>query len=74
MNPFKKWLSSVTQSESIYQNLVKSNNSFNEFIERTQIHSRESARTTSGFKEFLAEPFQRVSRYRLMIDRKFNSQ
>lgn len=71
MAPFKKWLASVTQSESIYQNLIKSNSAFKTFIETAQIVSRERAQTTSGFKEFLAEPFQRVSRYRLMIDRKF---
>ncbi|GAA5984437.1 hypothetical protein JCM11641_000137 [Rhodosporidiobolus odoratus] len=68
MQPYKKWLGSVAASEAIRQNLDKSNSSFREFVERTQVHSRESAQTTGGFKEFLAEPFQRISRYRLMID------
>ncbi|GAA5850949.1 hypothetical protein JCM8547_009139 [Rhodosporidiobolus lusitaniae] len=68
MQPYKKWLSNVAASDAIRQNLEKTNSSFREFIERTQVHSRESAQTTGGFKEFLAEPFQRISRYRLMID------
>jgi hypothetical protein len=71
MHPYKKWLANVAASEAIRQGLEKSNSSFREFIERTQVHSRESAQTTGGFKEFLAEPFQRISRYRLMIDREF---
>ncbi|GAA5936884.1 uncharacterized protein JCM15063_000090 [Sporobolomyces koalae] len=68
MEPFKKWLASVGSSEAIRRDLEQRNSSFREFIERTQVHSRETAQTTGGFKEFLAEPFQRVSRYRLMID------
>lgn len=71
MQPYKKWLANVAASEAIRQGLEKSNSSFREFIERTQVYSRESAQTTGGFKEFLAEPFQRISRYRLMIDRAF---
>lgn len=70
MTPYKKWLANVSASEAIRRELEKQSSSFREFVERTQVHSRESARTTGGFKEFLAEPFQRVSRYRLMIDRK----
>ena len=73
MAPYKKWLANVSASETIRRELDKHNSSFREFIERTQIHSRESANATGGFKEFLAEPFQRVSRYRLMIDRKRTS-
>jgi len=69
MEPFKKWLANVGSSEAIRRDLEQRNSSFREFIERTQVHSRETAQTTGGFKEFLAEPFQRVSRYRLMIDR-----
>ncbi|TKA57036.1 hypothetical protein B0A53_00992 [Rhodotorula sp. CCFEE 5036] len=68
MAPYKKWLANVSASEAIRRELDKHNSSFREFVERTQIHSRESANATGGFKEFLAEPFQRVSRYRLMID------
>ncbi|GAA5903850.1 hypothetical protein JCM5296_005571 [Sporobolomyces johnsonii] len=68
MEPFKKWLANVGASEAIRRELDQRNGSFREFVERTQVHSRESAQTTGGFKEFLAEPFQRVSRYRLMID------
>ncbi|GAA6000756.1 hypothetical protein JCM10207_004640 [Rhodosporidiobolus poonsookiae] len=68
MEPYKKWLSNVAASEAIRQNLEKTNSSFREFVERTQVHSRETAQTTGGFKEFLAEPFQRISRYRLMVD------
>ncbi|GAA5912911.1 hypothetical protein JCM6882_009511 [Rhodosporidiobolus microsporus] len=68
MTPYKKWLANVTGSEAIRQNLDKTNSSFREFVERTQVLSRESAQTTGGFKEFLAEPFQRISRYRLMLD------
>ncbi|GAA5878601.1 hypothetical protein JCM3774_004078 [Rhodotorula dairenensis] len=68
MAPYKKWLANVSASETIRRDLDKHNSSFREFVERTQIHSRETAQSTGGFKEFLAEPFQRVSRYRLMID------
>ncbi|GAA5979263.1 hypothetical protein JCM10908_002860 [Rhodotorula pacifica] len=68
MTPYKKWLANVSASETIRRDLEKHNSSFREFVERTQIHSRETAQSTGGFKEFLAEPFQRVSRYRLMID------
>ncbi|GAA5879250.1 hypothetical protein JCM16303_003134 [Sporobolomyces ruberrimus] len=68
MEPFKKWLANVGSSEAIRRDLEQRNSSFREFIERTQVHSRESAQTTGGFKEFLAEPFQRISRYRLMLD------
>ncbi|GAA5852628.1 hypothetical protein JCM3766R1_000064 [Sporobolomyces carnicolor] len=68
MEPFKKWLANVGASEAIRRDLEQRNSSFREFIERTQVHSRETAQTTGGFKEFLAEPFQRISRYRLMLD------
>ncbi|GAA5826318.1 hypothetical protein JCM11251_007252 [Rhodosporidiobolus azoricus] len=68
MAPYKKWLANVASSEAIRQYLDKNNSSFRQFIERTQQGSRESADTTGGFKEFLAEPFQRISRYRLMLD------
>ncbi|GAA6009896.1 hypothetical protein JCM11491_000856 [Sporobolomyces phaffii] len=68
MEPFKKWLANVGSSEAIRRDLEQRNSSFREFIERTQVHSRETAQTTGGFKEFLAEPFQRISRYRLMLD------
>ena len=73
MAPYKKWLANVSASEAIRRELDKHNSSFREFVERTQLHSRESATAPGGFKEFLAEPFQRVSRYRLMIDRKWTS-
>ncbi|GAA5964476.1 hypothetical protein JCM3765_006294 [Sporobolomyces pararoseus] len=68
MEPFKQWLANVGSSEAIRRDLDQRNSSFREFIERTQVHSRETAQTTGGFKEFLAEPFQRISRYRLMLD------
>ncbi|BGP05508.1 hypothetical protein JCM10049v2_001314 [Rhodotorula toruloides] len=68
MEPYKKWLANVSASEAIRRELDKHNSSFREFVERTQVHSRETAQATGGFKEFLAEPFQRVSRYRLMLD------
>ncbi|BGP22351.1 hypothetical protein JCM10295v2_001230 [Rhodotorula toruloides] len=68
MQPYKKWLANVSASEAIRRELDKHNSSFREFVERTQVHSRETAQATGGFKEFLAEPFQRVSRYRLMLD------
>ncbi|GAA6043638.1 hypothetical protein JCM8097_000848 [Rhodosporidiobolus ruineniae] len=68
MTPYKKWLADVSGVEMIRSNLDKNNSGFREFVERTQVYSRESAQTTGGFKEFLAEPFQRISRYRLMLD------
>lgn len=73
MQPFKKWLSSVTQAERIYSSLIKNNPSFVEYIDRQQISSREMMGTTGGFREFFAEPFQRISRYGLMIDRAFST-
>ena len=71
MEPFKKWLANVGSSEAIRRDLEQRNSSFREFTERTLVQSRETAQTTGGFKEFLAEPFQRISRYRLMLDREF---
>lgn len=68
-NPYKVWLSNVRAVEMIRSELDRSNSSFREFIERTQIVSREMAQTSGGFKEFLAEPHQRIARYRLMLDR-----
>ncbi|BGP13295.1 hypothetical protein JCM10213v2_001214 [Rhodosporidiobolus nylandii] len=68
MQPYKKWLATSAAAEAIRQNLEKTNSSFREFVERTQVFSREAAQATGGFKEFLAEPFQRISRYRLMLD------
>ncbi|KPV76823.1 uncharacterized protein RHOBADRAFT_8690, partial [Rhodotorula graminis WP1] len=67
-NPYKIWLSNVRAVEMIRSELDRSNSSFREFIERTQIVSREMAQTSGGFKEFLAEPHQRIARYRLMLD------
>ncbi|GAA5916028.1 hypothetical protein JCM8208_007492 [Rhodotorula glutinis] len=67
-NPYKVWLSNVRAVDMIRSELDRSNSSFREFIERTQIVSREMAQTSGGFKEFLAEPHQRIARYRLMLD------
>ncbi|GAA6004106.1 uncharacterized protein JCM10292_005886 [Rhodotorula paludigena] len=66
--PYKKWLANSTSMEAIRRELDRTNSSFREFVDRTQVVSRETTQATGGFKEFLAEPFQRISRYRLMLD------
>lgn len=72
MYPFKKWLASYDFARMLYDSLTtgKSKNvQFVKFVERMQISFRESAQTTAGFSELLAEPFQRIARYSMMIDR-----
>ncbi|GAA5821205.1 hypothetical protein JCM3770_005251 [Rhodotorula araucariae] len=66
--PYTKWLSNVGAVETLRRELDRTNSSFREYIERTQVVSRETAQTSGGFKEFLAEPHQRIARYRLMLD------
>ena len=70
MGPYRRWLQDYPQSDAIRRELEKNNSSFRQFIERTQLGVREETQQTGGFTEFLAEPFQRISRYRLMLDRK----
>ncbi|BGP37140.1 hypothetical protein JCM10450v2_001046 [Rhodotorula kratochvilovae] len=66
--PYTVWLSNVGAVDTLRRELDRSNSSFREYIERTQVVSRETAQTSGGFKEFLAEPHQRIARYRLMLD------
>lgn len=73
MHPFKRWLASHASSDALRRELERTSPQFRQYIEATQIGARESTRQTGGFTEMLAEPFQRVSRYRLMIDRECGS-
>lgn len=73
MGPYRVWLESHLQSDAIRRELEKSSSSFRQYIERTQLRARDATKQTGGFTEFLAEPFQRISRYRLMLDRGLSS-
>lgn len=73
MGPYRRWLENYPQSDAIRRELEKSSSSFRQYIERTQLGVREETQQTGGFTEFLAEPFQRISRYRLMLDREWTS-
>lgn len=73
MTPFRPYLASVRQAQAIYKRLVQSSQAFNDFIDRTQVVSRENTQATGGFHDFLSEPWQRAGRYRLMLDREFAS-
>ncbi|KAK4051263.1 hypothetical protein OIO90_004744 [Microbotryomycetes sp. JL221] len=68
MEPFRKWLASYASADVMRRELERSSTSFKQFVDRKQVESREETGQTGGFTEFLAEPFQRVSRYRLMLD------
>ncbi|KAL8280116.1 hypothetical protein RQP46_007446 [Phenoliferia psychrophenolica] len=68
MSPYKEWLANVSQAEAVYQRLISSNASFVNYVDSQIQICRDEADTTSGFKELLAEPFQRISRYRLLLD------
>ncbi|KAM0788041.1 hypothetical protein ACM66B_006239 [Microbotryomycetes sp. NB124-2] len=68
MEPFKKWLAAYASADALRRELERNSTSFRQFVERKQVESREETGQTGGFTEFLAEPFQRVSRYRLMLD------
>lgn len=71
MQPFKRWLACHASADALRRELEKSSAQFRQYIEAAQIGARESTRQTGGFTEMLAEPFQRVSRYRLMLDREW---
>ncbi|KAK4052028.1 hypothetical protein OIV83_002322 [Microbotryomycetes sp. JL201] len=68
MGPFRKWLAAYASADTLRRDLERTSSSFKQFVERKQVESREETGQTGGFTEFLAEPFQRVSRYRLMLD------
>lgn len=69
MAPYRDWLANVSQAESIYKRTLASNSRFADYEERHNQICRTESMSTGGLRELLAEPFQRVSRYRLMIDR-----
>lgn len=69
MEPFRKWLSNHSNADSIRQQLETRNTAFVRFVQSTQAICRDHTQQTAGLAELLAEPFQRVSRYRLMLDR-----
>lgn len=72
MAPFQTWLMNAGESESTYRALER-NSHFHTYLNRQITTVREQARSTGGLQELLAEPFQRISRYRLMIDREQGS-
>jgi hypothetical protein len=72
MDPFREWLSKQRQTEEIFLNLEASNKSFSDFIARQKAKSQAAFAHSPGLKALLASPFQRVSRYNLMIDRKYS--
>ncbi|KAM0755212.1 hypothetical protein T439DRAFT_353150 [Meredithblackwellia eburnea MCA 4105] len=67
MRPYKKFLSNTSFAQSLHQQLYKNKPEFKAFIDATLTHSRETANYTGGFSEFLAEPFQRMSKYQLLF-------
>lgn len=68
MGPFRTWLMSAGESDSAFRALER-NGQFHTYLNRQIMTVRQQAQSTGGLQELLAEPFQRISRYRLMIDR-----
>ncbi|SCV72813.1 BQ2448_4350 [Microbotryum intermedium] len=68
MRPFAEYLNDHRAADAIRRALDTKVSGFRTFIERQQVTSREKTQQTGGFKEFLAEPFQRIARYQLMLE------
>lgn len=69
MDPFREWLSKQRQTEQLLERLIGTNKSFVEFTERQKNRSRGITGNSIGLRDLLSEPFQRISRYSLMINR-----
>ncbi len=61
------------ESDSAFRALER-NGQFHTYLNRQIMTVRQQAQSTGGLQELLAEPFQRISRYRLMIDRQSRPQ
>ncbi|SGZ06208.1 BQ5605_C031g10925 [Microbotryum silenes-dioicae] len=68
MRPFAEYLNDHRAADAIRRALDSKVSGFRTFIERQQVTSREKTQQTGGFKEILAEPFQRIARYQLMLE------
>ncbi|KAK4703452.1 hypothetical protein P7C70_g2756, partial [Phenoliferia sp. Uapishka_3] len=67
MEPFRAFLANTPRSQAVQKRLL-SNTHFQQFIQNNIAIARDEGNFTSSFQQLLAEPFQRIQRYHMMID------